>query len=1025
MAASDDSIPAMRSRSGVLLGVVLLLLVAAAVLFFGAGLALVARRGTPGARHGATGLAAIRVPPGFVVEKVAGPELSSYPMLGTLDDRGRMFICESSGNNKVSNKDMMARPNFLVRMIEDSNGDGFFDRSTVFADKLTLPAGAEWYRGSLYVASPPDVFRFDDTNGDGVADRREVIATGWNLSSNAASLHGPFMGPDGFLYLTDGRHGFKIRTKEGTLLEGRASRIWRLRPDGSGIEWVAGGGFDNPVEVVFTPAGDIIGTMTYFTDPKNGERDALLHFVEGAVYPKPHPFAAEFKRTGDWMPVMTKFSRTAPAGLLRYRGTALGTQYKDNLFSVHFNSHRVLRHVLVRDGATFRTEDEDFLVSTDDDFHPTDVMEDADGSLLVVDTGAWFVHGCPISRISKPEIKGAIYRVRRKEAPPVSGSSLRMTDPRGLALKMDAMTPEQLTALLGDARPAVRDRATELLVQKGEAAAPALIRAGGAASVFALFRIGGPQALAGIRAALDDRDLDVRIAAARSLGMAKDTASVDRLIRMAQTGDPAARRQATAALGQIGDKRAAPALLATAPDAADRFVEHALIYSLITLADPVPLRAALRNRDAKVSKAALIALDQMDGGGLRATEATPLLASSSPELRAAALWVASRHPDWAKNVLGFLGARMSTTDESLREALLTFCGDAAVQRLIAESLAGPAERQQFLLDVMDRCSAKEFPAIWTAKLGELLDKDDAAVQLRAVQLIRARGLTMLDDRLARIAQDASASADARVAAIGALLPRQRQLAPATFDFLLRQLQSDTDAALRLAAAQALGRAALSEAQQVMLARDWLPKADPLIVPSLLDALQASNNAAVREALRPLLARMEQDKRERIERLRELEPLLTAGDGDVGRGRRIFFGQKVGCAKCHTIGAEGGTVGPDLTAVGAIRSGHDLLEAIVFPGATFVPGFEVQRVETGDAVYSGIITQRTPETVTLVSGPGDVMRLPRNKVVSMKPSTVSLMPDGLDRSLTQDEFRDLLAFLRGQKSREDALALRAE
>ena len=167
------------------------------------------------------------------------------------------------------------------------------------------------------------------------------------MSSNAASLHGPFFGPDGWLYLTDGRHGFDIKTKDGREYKGLGSRIWRVRPDGTGLEWLSGGGFDNPVEVIFTPAGETIGTMTYFKDPANGQRDALLHFVEGGVYPKWYPVVSEFKRTGDLMPVMTKFARIAPAGLGRYRSAAFGSEYQGNLFSAQFNPHRVQRHVCI------------------------------------------------------------------------------------------------------------------------------------------------------------------------------------------------------------------------------------------------------------------------------------------------------------------------------------------------------------------------------------------------------------------------------------------------------------------------------------------------------------------------------------------------------------------------------------------------------------------------------------------------------------------------------------------------------
>src|SRR5262249_28566367 len=204
-------------------------------------------------------------------------------------------------------------------------------------------------------------------------------------------------------------------------------------------------------------------TMTYYRNPKLGERDALLHYVEGGVYPKVAPIVNKYVRTGELMPAMTKFARIAPSGLLLYRGANFGPEYRGNLFSAHFNPHRVQRHIMRRDGATFRTADEDFLTSSDPDFHPTDVAEDADGSLLVVETGAWYLHSCPVSRIAKPEFKGAIYRIRRKGAK-------RVDDPWGLRLAFEKKAPAELTRFLGDPRPAVRDKALDLLVQAGEPA---------------------------------------------------------------------------------------------------------------------------------------------------------------------------------------------------------------------------------------------------------------------------------------------------------------------------------------------------------------------------------------------------------------------------------------------------------------------------------------------------------------------------------------------------------------------------
>ena len=111
------------------------------------------------------------------------------------------------------------------------------------------------------------------------------------------------------------------------------------------------------------------------------------------------------------------------------------------------------------------------------------------------------------------------------------------------------------------------------------------------------------------------------------------------------------------------------------------------------------------------------------------------------------------------------------------------------------------------------------------------------------------------------------------------------------------------------------------------------------------------------------------------------------------------------------------MGPDLTAIGAIRSRHDLLEAIMFPSASFVRQFESYRVETELDVYAGIIDERTPEAIVLVTGADYRVRVPRGDVVSMDPSPVSMMPEGLHEAVSLAELSDLMTFLEalGQSS----------
>src|SRR5205085_10880931 len=142
----------------------------------------------------------------------------------------------------------------------------------------------------------------------------------------------------------------------------------------------------------------------------------------------------------------------AACALTRYASRVFGDDFEDNLFGTLFNLHKVTRHVLEAEGATFRTRDSDFLVSDNPDFHPTDVLEDADGSLLVVDTGGWYKLCCPTSQLVKPDVLGGIYRIRRKGAP-------RVEDPRGSNMTWAKAKLTEFIERLDDPRPVVRRRA--------------------------------------------------------------------------------------------------------------------------------------------------------------------------------------------------------------------------------------------------------------------------------------------------------------------------------------------------------------------------------------------------------------------------------------------------------------------------------------------------------------------------------------------------------------------------------------
>src|SRR5438045_2876827 len=280
----------------------------------------------------------LTVPPGFQVERAAGPPLVDRPIVADFDEQGRLYVAESSGSNDKVTVQLENKPHRILRL-EDTDGDGRFDKRTIFADRMMFPEGTLWYDGSLYVAAPPSIWKLTDTDGDGVADRREEWFQGKTLTGCANDLHGPYLGPDGWIYWCKGAFAEQTYERPGRApFVTKAAHIFRSRPDGSGIEPVMTGGMDNPVEVVFTAGGERIFTTTFLQQPAAGRRDGIIPATYGGVYGKVHDVIDDHPRTGpDVMPVLSHLGPAAPCGLARYESGAFGEEYRDNLFGTSFN----------------------------------------------------------------------------------------------------------------------------------------------------------------------------------------------------------------------------------------------------------------------------------------------------------------------------------------------------------------------------------------------------------------------------------------------------------------------------------------------------------------------------------------------------------------------------------------------------------------------------------------------------------------------------------------------------------------
>ncbi|HEX7861680.1 MAG TPA: PVC-type heme-binding CxxCH protein [Verrucomicrobiae bacterium] len=1010
------------------------------------------------------------LPDGFTVEKVAGPGLIDRPIVADFDELGRLYVAESSGSNDPVHEQLKQKPHRIVRL-EDTNHDGTFDKSVVYADKMMFPEGAMWLNGSLYVSAPPVIWRLTDTDNDGVADKREEWLDAKTLTGCANDLHGPYLGLDGWVYWCKGAFAKQTYERaEGAAFETRAAHIFRRRPEGGLVEAVMTGGMDNPVDVTFTPEGERIFTTTFFQHPGGGQRDGLVHAIYGGVYGKVHDVIDDHKKTGDLMPVLTHLGPAAPSGLTRYESEVFGRDYRDNLFVALFNLHKVTRHILQPVSATYKTVDSDFLVSDNTDFHPTDVIEDADGSLLVIDTGGWYKLCCPTSQLWKPDVLGAIYRIRRDNSP-------RLEDPRGNRIDFKKANVQDLANLLNDPRAYVARRAIHELRTRKDAAR----------TLEKLFRGEAPErqqinavwALAGgldseapnsLSVALNQfRPSSVRHAAVHALSTDIERADFTQLATIVTEPEvpPSVRRAAAEAVGRTKNpegvawlQMAAATLKPAANGLPDRVEEHSIIYALIEINSPEAIRSHLKAYEKKapvpafMQRAALIALDQISSGALRADDVIPLLTSADSVLQQTARWIVGHRKDWGKELAHhfegrFRQANVATQDlKETAELVLQLVDSEHIRIMISQlvldsNLGAPARKAMF--EIMSRASLKETPPSWVQSITTLLNSNKTDPEIMsALSSLRLKEVTAeLKSELERIAREAELPASTRLQAISSLGANQK-LSTETFSLVQEQLKS-TESNQRRLALSILGKSGLTEEQLLQLA-DHVKSSGPIDLSALLGAYEKGSTERAGERLlealkassslaalnpdqiqrtfakfpQPIKARaadfavsLNADHTQQHARIEELLPKLK--DGDIRRGQAIFNSQAAACSTCHAIGYLGGDLGPDLTRIGQIRTERDLLEAILYPSSSFVRSYEPVVIETkGNDQFSGILKKDAPDEVVLATGPGAEVRLARGEISDTRPGKVSVMPQGLNEQLSEQQLADLLAFLRATR-----------
>ncbi|MHB8955106.1 MAG: PVC-type heme-binding CxxCH protein [Pirellulaceae bacterium] len=1002
------------------------------------------------------------MPDGFSIEQVAGPPEIQFPMFATLDDHGRLFVAESSGLDLYEELTNLTRK-CRISVLEDRDGDGRYEHVRVFADKLVFPMGLVWHDGYLYVCDPPEVVVYE-IRADGTAGPRNAILGSFGHIDNG-SLHGLDFGPDGLLYGTLGSpDGYRLERADGSIVSGTTGILFRCRPDGTHPEVLAHG-FTNLIEIAFWPTGEIIGTNTWYQEPANGLRDSLVHIADGGFFPYWEETGENLPPiTGRKLPALTMFPASACSGMCRARSLQFPREYHDNLFVAQFNTRSVTRHVLSRDGSTFRSTNADFLTTDDPDFRPADVLEDADGSLLVVDTGSWYVQHCPTGGIRQSPAMGAIYRIRSRAAK-------QLADPWGLQLDWADPSTEQLVSLLSDPRPAVREKASRGLIRQGAPAIDpltAVLRGTGAsasvidakatrqAAIWTLAAIDHDASLLPLHELLDDADADSVALAARAISRRGDGNIAPRLRALLGHSQPHVRMAAAEALADCGDAASVPALLDVLSTEPDPMLLHMVVYALSQLADRDSLDNALQHEHPRVQQAALILLSQPPYETLSVDQVVARASAADGELRGTAQLILRQHPEWGHQAVELVRRlieqpELTADDEAaLRSYILAFQASSAISDLVSEALTWPSERlpdarRVLLLDAMAGCSLSMLPEPWVGALQRAVEASSSEVRSQAVRTAAVLQIPQLDEALAHIAATTNNAAPLRLEALRGIIRRRPALTDEQYALLLGEMEDDKSPLARLGSGQILAEARLNSAQFQQLVsvlrgdpllspalalgvfeRSSVNDTAPLLMAFLVDSVKESwilPEQQVEHVLQSLpvpertrwrarLTAAQQSTGDQAALVADFQTLAQGGNSDLGRA--LFFGKGT-CSACHRVGNEGGMIGPDLTTIGAIRSSRDLVESIVLPSATIAQRYETYVVLTdAGRTFTGVITRQSREVLVLTDASGAESRIRRDEIDEMEMSRRSIMPETTIKTLAREEVRDLLAYLQSLK-----------
>lgn len=936
--------------------------------------------------------------PGFRIEVVAAEPLVEDPVAMAFDENGRVYVCEMPEYNQYANTSFRGKGR--VRLLEDSDGNGVFDRSRIFADGVDSPTAVACWKGGVFVGSVPHILYLKDTNGDGVADVRRVVFTGFARDKAGEAML------NSFRWGLDNRYHVSTNLAGGTVRRAGAPAAAAVSVRGRGFLFdprsetfeLASGGGQHGMSMddwgrKFVCQNSVPAQMLIYDD-RYLARNKFLAGPAPAVNIVPTGKQTRLFRKSPiepWRKLRTRLRSkglipgsdeggkpggffTGATGVTVYRGDAWPAAYRGNLLIGEVSNNLVFRARLENDGVSqvARRADQgaEFVASKSVWFRPVQLANAPDGTLYVIDMSRELIEGAAFLAdvilkhmdVTSGMKMGRIYRVV-----PV-GKTLRPTP------RLGQLGTAELVALLDHRNGWHRDTASRLIYERQDPGAVLFLRRLARAGRLPVGRVHALWALAGANAltadlvlgALQDKDPEVRIQALRLSERLVDRSEALRLKLASMDSDPQlqVRYQLAFSLGEIDAASARGALARLVKrDGGDRWVRLAVLSSLARGAGEVfgQLLADSAYRATGPGREVLVALAGQIGA-----------ADNSGDVAAVIAGVAGLPADEKSLGQAVVAGLLSKRTGAAKRQLAGAAGGQA--RRLLEGLLADARK---LAPDRKQPSAKRAQAVRTLGLGGF------------------QGDRKLFEGLLTISESQPVQ-EAVLETLG------RFDDPAVAELLLSRWKSLSPRLRRRAAETLFSRAASTRRLLAAVEDDEISRAD--LDPARVRLLKVSGDASIRKQVQRLFPDGGQVARQDV--IKKYQAALKT-EGDIAGGRKVF--RKI-CAVCHRLEGHGKEVGAELAGI-ADRGLDAVMLNVLDPNREVKPKFLSYVLATTDGrIVTGMITAETANSITLQRSDGTVVTVLRIDIEELNSTGLSFMPEGLEKQVSVEMMADLLAYL---------------